>query len=205
MRTYIAHNMDGNEELLADLETARSKVVAARKLAEEDVCLLRKDDEENEVSQAEACQLDEEKMAMSTKNEKSKEKTAWLSQKLQDLRARFVDRKEDLEADYQKQVDDMFFYGYRCCMKKHDIANNTPSFSFDDEDDEFLGGPAQGDEPALGDGHALGGSPSTEDNSRGERTWLLFHFFFYFILVGCGLDFHICKYNVCSFEFFSSI
>ena len=33
-----------------------------------------------------------------------------------------------MEAKYQKQVDDMFFYGYRCCMKKHGIAQDTPSF-----------------------------------------------------------------------------
>ncbi|RVW32624.1 hypothetical protein CK203_076493 [Vitis vinifera] len=30
-------------------------------------------------------------------------------------------RREELEADYQKQVDEMYFFGYRCCMKKHGI------------------------------------------------------------------------------------
>ena len=40
----------------------------------------------------------------------------------------FVVQEEELEAKYQKQVDDMFFYGYRCCMKKHGIAQDTPSF-----------------------------------------------------------------------------
>ena len=29
-----------------------------------------------------------------------------------------------------------------------------------------------------------------------------FSFFFFFTLVNCGLDFHTCKYNECSFEFF---
>ncbi|KAL6350513.1 hypothetical protein AAG906_019160 [Vitis piasezkii] len=71
---------------------------------------------------------------------------------------------EDLEADYQKHVDDMFFYGYRCCMKKHDIASDVPNFPFDDEHDEFLGGPTQGDE------HVLGGELSTKDDSYGEQT-----------------------------------
>ena len=47
----------------------------------------------------------------------------------------------------------MFFYGYRCCMKKQDIANDTPSFPSDDEEDEFSGS------PALRDGHGLGGGP----------------------------------------------
>lgn len=37
MRAYTAHNMDGNEELLADLEKAKSEVAAAQKLVE--VCI----------------------------------------------------------------------------------------------------------------------------------------------------------------------
>lgn len=48
MRTYIAHNIDENEELLTSLETTRSETVAPRKLAEEDVCLLRMIEEEKE-------------------------------------------------------------------------------------------------------------------------------------------------------------
>lgn len=48
MRTYIAHNMEENEELLAGLEITRSEVVAPWKLVEEDVCLLRKVEEEKE-------------------------------------------------------------------------------------------------------------------------------------------------------------
>lgn len=40
----------------------------------------------------------------------------------QELRAGFSIQKEELETEYQKQVDNMFFYSYRCCMKKHDIS-----------------------------------------------------------------------------------
>ena len=50
--------------------------------------------------------------------------------------------------NYQKQVDDMFFYGYQCCMKKHGITNDTPNFPSNDENDEFLGGFTQWDGPA---------------------------------------------------------
>ncbi|KAJ9684588.1 hypothetical protein PVL29_016853 [Vitis rotundifolia] len=82
---------------------------------------------------------------MVIEKEKVEEKTTRLRRELQDLRAGFAAKKEDLEANYQKQVDDMFFYCYRCCIKKHDIANNTLNFLSDDEDDEFLGGPVQGD------------------------------------------------------------
>ena len=64
---------------------------------------------------------------MVAKNKKAEEETTRLKRELQDLRIRFAAQKKDLEVNYQKQVDDMFFYGYRCCMKKHGIANDTPS------------------------------------------------------------------------------
>ena len=34
---------------------------------------------------------------------------------------------EELETEYQKQVDEMYFFGYRCCMKKHGIKQDVPS------------------------------------------------------------------------------
>ena len=86
MRAYIAHNMDGNEELLADLETIKSKVATTRKLTKKGACLLRK--------------VDEKKANMVAKKENAKEETARLRQELQDLRAGFAAQKEDLEADY---------------------------------------------------------------------------------------------------------
>ena len=95
--------------------------------------------------EAEAYQLVEEKTIIAAENEKDKEEVVQLRWELQNLWAGFATQKEDLEADYQKQVDDIFFYGYRCCMKKHDIAHYTPNFPSDDED-EFLGCLAQGDE-----------------------------------------------------------
>ena len=105
---------------------------------------------------------------MAAKNKKAKEETTRLKRELQDLRIRFGAQKEDLEVDYQKQVDDMFFYGYQCCMKKHGIANDTPSCPSYDEENEFSGGPAQGDGSATGDRHALRGGPSIEGNFHGE-------------------------------------
>ena len=52
---------------------------------------------------------------------KAEKETTRLRQELQDLQAGFAVQK----VDYQKQVDDMFFYDYQYCMKKHDIAQNT--------------------------------------------------------------------------------
>ena len=50
MRAYVAHNMDRNEDLITSLKTVKSEVVAARKLDEEGVCLLRKAKENKEAS-----------------------------------------------------------------------------------------------------------------------------------------------------------
>ena len=51
----VAHNVDENEDILANLETTKSEAAAAQKLAEEGVGLLKKIEEEKETSQAEAC------------------------------------------------------------------------------------------------------------------------------------------------------
>ena len=51
MRAYVAHNMDGNEDLFANLEMTKNEVIAARKLAEEGVGPLRKTKEEKDVAQ----------------------------------------------------------------------------------------------------------------------------------------------------------
>ena len=110
--------------------------------------MLRKVEEEKKAFQAKTCRLVEEKATTVAEKEKTEEETARLRQKLQDLWAGFATQKEDLEVNYQKQVDDMFFYGYQCCMKKHGIANDTPNLSFNDENDEFLGGFTQWDGPA---------------------------------------------------------
>ena len=147
-RAYVAHNMDENEDLLASLEMEKGKVAASRKLAEEGTSLLRKIEEEKETVQVETCRLAEEKKIMAANKKKTEEEVVRLRQELQILWAGFAAQKEDFEAGYQKQVDDMFFYGYQCCMKKHGIAQDNPSFPSDDKD-EFLGG------PAYGGGHAL--------------------------------------------------
>ena len=86
MRAYIVHNMDGNEEILANLGTTMSEVVAARKLVEKSVSLLRKDKEENkEASQVEAHWLAEETATMDVEKEKVEEETIWLKRELQNL------------------------------------------------------------------------------------------------------------------------
>ena len=52
---------------------------------------------------------------------------------------------------YQWQVDNIFFYGYRCCMKKHGITDDIPNIPLDDEDKAILG-----DEVGQNNGSTMG-------------------------------------------------
>ena len=58
-----------------------------------------------------------------------------------ELEAGFATQKKVLEMEYQRQVDEMYFFGYRCCMKKHGIMHDIPSF-LSDEEDTTPGGPS---------------------------------------------------------------
>ncbi|RVW87216.1 hypothetical protein CK203_027039 [Vitis vinifera] len=70
--------------------------------------------------------------------EKNQLRAAFMRRRKEDLQLRLDVQKEELErefavereelaADYQKQVDDTFIFGYRCCMKKNGIKRDTPS------------------------------------------------------------------------------
>ena len=89
MRAYVAHNVDENEDLLANLEIVKSETVAAQELAKEGVGLLRKAEKEKNVSQVKACQLVEEKTIMAAEKEKVEEEVVRLRHELQDPRAGF--------------------------------------------------------------------------------------------------------------------
>ena len=54
---------------------------------------------------------------------------------MEELQTGFAAQKKDLEAEYQKQVDEMYFFGYRCCMKKNDITQYIHFLPINDEDE----------------------------------------------------------------------
>lgn len=87
--------------------------------------------------------------------------------------------KKKLEVAYQWQVDDMFFYGYRCCMKKHGITDDIPNIPLDDEDKAMLG-----DEAGQDNGSAMGKGSAAVDDVSLETSRVFYSFFgcFYFIL-----------------------
>ncbi|KAL6332995.1 hypothetical protein AAG906_020011 [Vitis piasezkii] len=65
-----------------------------------------------------------------------------LSAQKGELEGEFAAEREKLEADYQKQVDEMFFFSYRCCMKKHGIKRDVHSIP-PGEEEKLRGKPSQ--------------------------------------------------------------
>lgn len=71
---------------------------------------------------------------------------------LEELLAGFIVENESLTKDYQKQVDEMFFFEYQCYMRKNDIAQDISTYHSDDDEEAIMSGPTQGDKnsDALG-------------------------------------------------------
>ena len=75
-----------------------------------------------------------------TQKNETKELQAGLVAQRKEMKAEFATQKKKLETEYQRQVDEMYFFGYHCCMKKNGIMHDIPSIPSDDED-AILGGP----------------------------------------------------------------
>ena len=56
------------------------------------------------------------------------------------LEANFSAQKKELETEYQRQVDEMFFFDYHFCTKKNGIMHDIPALPSNDED-AITGGP----------------------------------------------------------------
>lgn len=98
--------------------------------------------EGKKVIEAKYKDLEQEKYQMRKELEKLQATSNMQRKELQDLRVRFTVKKEALTEDYQKQVDEMFFFGYQCCIRKNGITQDIPSYPFD-ENDATVSGPAQ--------------------------------------------------------------
>lgn len=115
--------------------------------------MLRKVELENEPLQAEIRWLKSYNNAMGSSKAKAKEESARLKLEFEHIRVNFT--KKELEMAYQ-QVDDIFFYGYRFCMKKHDITDDILSILSNDENEALLGqGARQSDGLAMGEGSTI--------------------------------------------------
>lgn len=54
---------------------------------------------------------------------------------MKELQTGFAAQKNELEVEYQKPLDEMYFFDYRCCRKKNGITQDIPSIPFDYENE----------------------------------------------------------------------
>ena len=108
---------EDNEALRAELAEAKDR---------EESSIVRLHEAEDEIARmgGEVRQLRTEASIEKKQNEDLQLR---LSVQKEELEREFAVEREELEADYQKQVDDTFIFGYRCCMKKNGIKRDVPS------------------------------------------------------------------------------
>ena len=78
-------------------------------------------------------EAEELRASLAAQKKESEDLRAGLAAQKEEIEAGFVAQKE-MEEEYQQQADEMYFFGYRCCMKKHGIMHDTPSLPSDEED-----------------------------------------------------------------------
>lgn len=71
--------------------------------------MLRKAKKRREVAEAEASRLKKGE-TIEAKHKKVEQENEQLKKEMEELRAGFDAKKKELEDEYQKQVDDMFFF-----------------------------------------------------------------------------------------------
>ena len=86
-------------------------------------------------------EAEELRASLAAQKKESEDLRAGLAAQKEEMEARFAAQKKEMEEEYQQQADEMYFFGYRCCMKKHGIMHDTPSFP-SDEEDSAPGGPS---------------------------------------------------------------
>lgn len=78
MRAYIAHNMDGREELRVGLEAVDDELAIAQKIVDEGVKLLKKTKNVKEAIEVEARRQVKERDRMETDKRKVEKEVEWL-------------------------------------------------------------------------------------------------------------------------------
>ena len=162
MKTFVSQRINSEEELRFE-----ASLSAARRASKESAEALKKSQEDNEAlrielaeeksreestdvrlheAEGEMAQLRGEvrqlRTEVSIKKKQREDLKSRLSAQKEELETEFVAQREELETDYKKQVDKMYFFGYRCCMKKHGIKRDVPSI-LPIEEDKLRGKPSQ--------------------------------------------------------------
>eukprot|EP00261_Vitis_vinifera_P034730 XP_019075973.1 PREDICTED: uncharacterized protein LOC109122733 [Vitis vinifera] len=138
MRIFASRHKESENQLRLKLEEAEAGLSTIRKenealrvdLAEaksrEESAVDRLHEAADEITQlrGEVRQLRTE--VSIEKKQREDLKVRLVAQK-EELEREFAVEREEIEAEYQKQEDDTFIFGYRCCMKKNGIKRDVPS------------------------------------------------------------------------------
>ena len=149
------------------LERVEADLATAQKVVADGTEMLKLAKGEKWAIWAEGDQLKREKEALKAQVKGAEQENSQLKKKMDELRASFAAQKKEteklqaglvaqrkemevgfaaqkkeLEKEYQRQVDEMYFFYYRCYMKKNGIMHDIPSLPSDDEDAIF-GGPSR--------------------------------------------------------------
>ena len=138
MKAFASQRRDSEDKLRLRLEEAKSSLSTARGengALQADLADAKSREESMEArlheAEDEMVRLRGEVRQLRTKASIEKKQKEDLQLRLttqkEELERDFAAEREELEADYQKQVDDTFIFGYRCCMKKNGIKRDVPS------------------------------------------------------------------------------
>ena len=153
MKAFASQRRNSEEELRLRLEQAEASLSAARednealrvelaeaKSREESVdSRLHEAEDEMALLRGKVRQLRTE---VSIEKKQREDLQLCLLEQKEEMEGEFAVEREELEADYQKQVDEMYFFGYRYCMKKHGIKRDIPSIP-PGKEEKLRGKPAQ--------------------------------------------------------------
>ena len=167
MCAFISHHPGGIEEMRSWLEMVEADLATSQKAVADGAEKLKLAEEEKRVIQAEADLLRGENEALEGQVKRVEQENSQLKKEVdklwaslvaqkketeglqagliaqrKEMEAGFAAQKKELEIEYQRQVGEMYFFGYHCCMKKNDIMHDIPSLPSDDEDAIF-GGPSR--------------------------------------------------------------
>lgn len=128
--TFLANKQ---QKLHKELDIAWVVAAKAWKETKEEVGLLRDSKLTNEALQAKIQSLKLDNASLGSVKAKVKEESTRLKLELEQVQVDFFKEMKDVKAMDHKQEDDMFFYGYNYCMRKHEIIDDISSISSNDK------------------------------------------------------------------------
>ena len=79
-------------------------------------------------------ETEELRASLVAQKKESEDLPGGLAAQKEEMEARFAAQKKEMEEEYQRQADVMYFFRYRCCIKKHRIMHDIPYIPSDEGD-----------------------------------------------------------------------